>query len=186
LRSILILGGARSGKSRYALELAQEMSGKVLFVATAAAEDEEMRQRIEAHRRHRPGAWCTLEATRDIGRRIEHEAGDAGVVIIDCITLLLANIFGEQPDTGAESFDSASLEVRASAEIDEIVACMKKVDAAFILVSNEVGWGLVPPNRMGRLYRDMLGKANQTLAQSVGEVYLMVAGFPLVIKAPGP
>ena len=186
LKSILITGGARSGKSRLSLELAQKSGEPVLFVATAVAGDREMHERIEKHRRERPPAWRVLEATSDIGSRIEQTIGDARVVIVDCITMLVGNIFsrhGGQEYQEYKEMDASLLEQQVVAEITGLVECMRKSDATFIIVSNEVGLGLVPANEMGRLYRDSLGRANQMLAGYVDEVYLLVAGIPVNVKS---
>jgi len=174
----LIIGGARSGKSRFAQELAINSGKSVLFVATATAGDEEMRQRIEEHRRKRPATWSTLETTTHIGNQIQHNIGNTQVVIVDCITLLVNNIFSQF----AEPIDASLVEKEVNSEISELVECMSHVDASFIVVTNEVGTGLVPANEMGRFYRDLLGKANQLLAQQSDEVYLMVAGLSVKIK----
>ena len=180
LINILIIGGARSGKSRFALELALKLGEPVLFVATAEAGDEEMRQRIEEHQRARPSAWSTLEVTTHVGSQISQKIGDAQVVIVDCVTLLVNNILSQySPQTGVSVID---IEQKVTSEINELVECINHTDASFIIVTNEVGTGLVPANRVGRLYRDLLGKANQLLAQQVDEVYLMVAGLPVQIK----
>ncbi len=181
-KSILIIGGARSGKSYFAQELALKSSQPVLFVATAEAGDEEMRQRIEEHRKARPGEWITLEAPAHVGRRILEKAGMAKTVVLDCITLLVNNIFLEFSERAGGEIDAASIEKEVMAEIDELVRCIEQVEAGFIIVTNEVGLGLVPANKMGRLYRDVLGRANQMLASHADEVYLMVAGMPLLIK----
>jgi len=178
LVKVLITGGARSGKSRFAVELALKLGGRVLFVATAVAGDEEMRQRIEEHQRARPSAWRTLEVTTHVGSQISQQIGGARVVIVDCITLLVNNILNQySPRTVA-----SVIEQGVTSEINELVECINHTDASFIIVTNEVGTGLVPANRIGRLYRDLLGKANQLLAQQVDEVYLMVAGLPVQIK----
>ncbi len=173
-KTILIIGGARSGKSRFAQELGRKLGGQVLFVATAEAGDEEMSQRIEEHRKKRPANWRTLEAGSHLGRQIKQEIGDAQLVIVDCIALLVSNIFSQH--------NEQTLEKQVMAEIKELVECTRKTDASFIIVSNEVGLGLVPTSRVGRLYRDLLGKANQMLASHADEVYLMVAGLPMKIK----
>jgi len=178
LKSTLIIGGARSGKSQLAQELALKSGGGVLFVATAEAGDEEMKKRIEAHRKARPSTWKTLEVTTHIGHQISQNIGKTQTVIIDCITLLINNIF-QQHD---EEIDATIIEKEVMAEIGELVNCIDHVDARFIIVTNEVGLGLVPANKAGRLYRDLLGKANQMLAQHADEVYLMVAGIPVTIK----
>ena len=182
MKNILILGGARSGKSHFAQELALKLGKPVLFVATALAGDEEMRQRIEKHKRTRPAAWSTLEVTTRVGNQIEHNIGEAQVVIIDCITLLVNNIFNQYNDRTSEQIDASLIEKKVISEISELVDCINHIDVNFIMVTNEVGAGLVPANKMGRLYRDLLGKANQLLAQGVDEVYLMVAGLPVRIK----
>jgi adenosylcobinamide kinase/adenosylcobinamide-phosphate guanylyltransferase len=178
LKSTLIIGGARSGKSYFAQELALKSGGDVLFVATAEAGDEEMKQRIEAHRKARPPTWKTLEATTNVGSQITRNIGKAQTVIIDCITLLVNNIF-QQHD---QKLDAASLEKAVMAEIEELVNCIDHVDASFIIITNEVGLGLVPADKTSRLYRDLLGKANQALAKHADEVYLMLAGIPVTIK----
>ena len=182
LRSILITGGARSGKSRFAQELALSSDKSVVFVATAEAGDEEMRQRIEEHRRTRPAAWSTLEVTTHVGNEILQKIGEAQVVIVDCITLLVSNIFSRYADQAGEHIDASLVEKEVISEISKLVECINCLDASFIIVTNEVGTGLVPANKMGRLYRDLLGKANQLLAERADEVYLMVAGLAVPIK----
>ena len=172
---IFILGGARSGKSHYAQELGNQAGNKVLFVATGEPLDDEMRARIEAHRKNRPRSWRTLEAPGNIGQRLEAEIGDAGTVIIDCLTLLVSNVIGQETD-------SLKAVKRVTAEIDSLIEAMDKLDTGFIIVSNEVGLGLVPENRLGRIYRDILGRANQLVARHADVVYFMTAGLPLKIK----
>jgi adenosylcobinamide kinase/adenosylcobinamide-phosphate guanylyltransferase len=178
LKSILLTGGARSGKSQMAQELATKAGGQVLFVATAEAGDEEMRQRIEMHRKSRPKDWKTLETVIHIGSEITKNISGVKTVIIDCITLLISNIL-QQYD---ENTDAAVLEKAVIAEIDELLNCISRSRADFIIVTNEVGMGIVPGDKVSRLYRDLLGKANQMLAQSVDEVYLMVAGIAMPVK----
>jgi len=172
---ILLLGGARSGKSRYAQQLAGELSDKVLFIATGEALDEEMQARIAEHRKNRPKSWRTLEIPTNIGKAIEKGIGDAEVVIIDCLTLLVSNLLRGEPDY-------PEAEKRMLSEINQLIAAMNKLNASFIIVSNEVGMGLVPETKLGRIYRDLLGKANQLLASHATEVYLMVACLPVKVK----
>lgn len=174
-KCILILGGARSGKSRFAQNLARRLSKKVLFVATGGAGDEEMRSRIEEHEKSRPRTWYTLETPVKLGERIPEQIGNADVVIIDCITMLISNLLvGEEDDRYKEE--------QVTTEIDQLIKCMDKLEVTFILVSNEVGLGLVPESRLGRFYRDLLGRANQLLAQHADEVYIMMAGIPVEVK----
>jgi len=172
---ILLLGGARSGKSHYAQQLAGELGGKVLFVATGEALDEEMQARIAEHKKARPRSWRTLEIPAGIGKGIEKGIGDAEVVVIDCLTLLVSNLLHGEPDY-------PEAEKKVTSEINELIAAMDKLDASFIIVSNEVGMGLVPETKLGRIYRDLLGKANQLLASRATEVYLMVACLPVRVK----
>ena len=177
----LLLGGARSGKSFYAQEEAKKVK-KVLFVATAEAGDADMRRRIRKHKEERPANRHTLEATTHIGHQIEDTIDDEELVIIDCITLLVTNILCQIDEKDFDTFDESLLEKRVYVEINELRDCLQKVDADFIIVSNEVGLGIVPDNRISRIYRDLLGRANQMLAASSDEVYLMVAGIPLRVK----
>lgn len=178
MKSILITGGARSGKSRRAQELASKAGGQVLFVATAEAGDDEMKRRIKAHRKARPKDWITIEVTTDIGREITKSIGQAKTVVIDCITLLINNIMLKYD----EKADAAIVEKAVTAEIKELLDCIKHTQAGFIIVTNEVGLGIIPGDRVSRLYRDLLGKANHMLAEKVDEVYLMVAGLPVTVK----
>ncbi|MFC1969230.1 bifunctional adenosylcobinamide kinase/adenosylcobinamide-phosphate guanylyltransferase [Chloroflexota bacterium] len=179
--SVLIIGGARSGKSGFAQELALKLGEPVLFVATATAGDEEMAERIAQHRKARPATWSTLEATTGIGDKICGHLGQAKVVIVDCITLLVNNIFSRYDQQG-EQINASQVEEEIAAEIEGLIKSIKRIDARFIIVTNELGTGLVPPSKVARLYRDLLGKANQKLAEVSEEVYLLVAGIPVRIK----
>ena len=182
-KCILIIGGARSGKSRFAQELAPKSGEPVLFVATAEAGDEEMKLRIEKHKRERSATWSTLEATTHLGSHIEQKIGGNRVVVVDCITLLISNIFNQYSQQTDEQIDASLIEKEVTSEINELVECISRVDASFIIVTNEIGLGLVPADKLSRLYRDLLGRANQMLAEHADEVYLMVAGLPVPIKS---
>lgn len=174
---ILLTGGARSGKSRFALTMAEKMGGRVLFAATAEAGDEEMASRIENHKRERPPHWETLEAPTDIGQEISRRADEVGVVIVDCITLLVNNVFSRYA-----SADDATMEEAVIKEVEGLTECIRQHPARFIVVTNELGLGLVPTNSTSRLYRDVLGRANQRLAEAADEVYMLISGVPLRIK----
>jgi len=180
---ILILGGLRSGKSRFAVDLATRSGRPVLFVATATAGDEEMSKRIEAHRSARPSGWRTLEAPREVGRSVLAGLGDAGVVLVDCITLLVSNVM--HPGGRASRAGQETLEGAVRDEIEALLKCMEEAPADFIVVSNEVGSGIVPANRLARVYSELLGHANQMVAAKADEVYLMVAGIPVRVKPQG-
>jgi adenosylcobinamide kinase/adenosylcobinamide-phosphate guanylyltransferase len=176
-----VLGGARSGKSTYAQNFAQEHGGKVLYVATATAGDDEMKVRIENHRAERPAEWRTLEAPLHVGEAIERELAEhpADVILLDCMTLLATNVILQLPESASEKEASEAL----GKEVDLLLACMEKSIAQWIIVSNEVGLGLVPPYPLGRIYRDALGRANQQLAKNSDHVILMVAGIPAIIAS---
>lgn len=179
-RLLLVLGGARSGKSAYAQQLAQALGGsRVLFVATAQAWDEEMAQRIAQHQQERPTAWRTLETSHHVGQAIARELDDATVVLVDCLTLLVSNTMLRL----SESPDPAAAAAAVQTEITDLLQTCQENGATYIVVSNEVGLGLVPDNPLGRLYRDLLGRANQTLAAQADAVYFMVAGLPVEVKA---
>jgi adenosylcobinamide kinase/adenosylcobinamide-phosphate guanylyltransferase len=176
---ILLLGGARSGKSTTALRMAAERGGdSVLFVATATASDDEMAARIAQHRAERPAAWQTLEAPRRVGEAIAQIVPLPDVIVVDCITLLAANALLALP----ESCTPAQANAAILAEIDSLLAAQRASAAAWIVVSNEVGMGIVPPYRLGRLYRDALGSANQRLAAAADEVHLLIAGLTWRLK----
>ena len=180
MKSILITGGARSGKSTLAQELGKKVAGQVLFVATAEAGDPEMTRRISAHKKSRPSGWKTLEVQTHIGNRIIKGLGGAQTVIIDDITLLVMNVF----TACGEASDAEVLEKAVTSEIEELIACLDKCHVDFVIVTNEVGLGIIPANIVSRQYRDLLGKANRMLAARVDEVYFMVAGIPMVVKKP--
>ena len=179
-RSTFILGGARSGKSSYAQRLAHEHGGRVLYVATATAGDEEMKVRIENHKAERPARWRTLEAPLNVGKSIERELAEhpAEIILLDCLTLLATNVILQLPEDAGEKEASAALD----REVEALLACIQNSGAQWIIVSNEVGLGLVPPYPLGRIYRDALGRANQRLAASADKAILMVAGRPVAIK----
>lgn len=172
---ILITGGARSGKSAYAQQLASATGKHILFLATAEALDEEMRHRIEAHRKSRPASWDTLEASNNVASALQDLDARYDTVLIDCITLLVTNCMGEAADT-------LQAEEQVFKEIEPLITWMQKKDSTYILVTNEVGCGIVPENRLARIFGDVLGKVNQQLAKSADEVVLMAAGLPLKIK----
>jgi len=174
-RIILILGGARSGKSSHAQQVAADRGGRVLFCATAQPLDEEMQERIRAHRQSRPPGWDTLEVKDGLAAALEGKAETYDTVIVDCITLLTANCMGE-------AIDYRAAEKAVEAEVDGLIELMRRSGCSFILVSNEAGSGIVPDNRLARVYRDALGKANQRLSRAADEVILMTAGLPLKLK----
>lgn len=177
-RLTFILGGARSGKSGYAQHLAAERTQQVLYVATAQAGDEEMQTRIINHRAERPAHWATLEAPIHVGQAISHWAGAPQVILIDCLTLLASNVIVPLPEPVTEQVATGAL----LAEVDQLLHAYAQSSAEWIIISNEVGLGLVPPYPLGRVYRDALGRANQHLAAAADIVLFMVAGLPMKVK----
>ena len=184
VRRILVLGGARSGKSGFAERLAAECGADVLYVATATADDAEMADRIARHRAHRPPAWQTVEVRIGVAaalRDLLPRGSDPPVVLVEDLTLLLANLMAttdanDPSAAGAAGVDEA--EASAVHEVDALVS----LPAHTILVSNEVGMGIVPPYPLGRAFRDALGRVNQHAAAVCAEAYLVVAGVPLRLK----
>lgn len=173
-----ILGGARSGKSSFAEARARESGQAVIFLATAQAGDEEMAARIAAHRAGRPRAWMTLEAPLHAGQALLVSSLSAGFVLLDCLTLLTSNILLSLP----EPLTQAAADTAVDHEIDDLLAAYTARQESWLVISNEVGLGLVPPYPLGRTYRDALGRANQRLAAAADEVVFMAAGLPLWLK----
>jgi adenosylcobinamide kinase / adenosylcobinamide-phosphate guanylyltransferase len=169
----LILGGARSGKSTHALTLAGD-AARVLFVATAEPHDDEMATRIAAHRAERAAHWDTLEEPRALAPALLRAVAAYDVLILDCLTLWVSNLLLTSPPTDPAPAVPALLDV------------YERHDADWIIVSNEVGLGLVPDNPLGRAYRDALGAVNREVAKAADVVLFMVAGLPLQVKPPPP
>jgi adenosylcobinamide kinase/adenosylcobinamide-phosphate guanylyltransferase len=177
-RSALVLGGARSGKSRFAERLAEEWGGPVLYVATATASDDEMADRIRRHQADRPASWRTLEVPVGVAAALRTGLGDARTVLLEDLTLQLSNLLvGPKHDVQLPaSIDDA--ERSMCAEVDALL----RLPAQLVLVSNEVGMGLVPDYPIGRHFRDALGRLNQHAAAGVDEVYFLVAGLPIRLR----
>jgi adenosylcobinamide kinase/adenosylcobinamide-phosphate guanylyltransferase len=166
-----VLGGARSGKSRWAQDRAAEFV-RVTYLATAQARDAEMRQKIARHRRERPSTWRTVEVPVDLPEKIRSESGRADVLLIDCFTLYVANVMR----IGRKARAQNDIRIR------ELLDAIRSSVTSIIAVSNEVGSGVVPAFRSGRVYRDMLGHLNQEVAAIADNVVLMVAGLPVAVK----
>ena len=178
----LILGGARSGKSRYAHELAaQEAQGRpVVYVATAQAGDDEMRDRIARHQQDRPAEWRTVEEPLDVADVLKRET-EAGVILLDCLTFFVVNHMLRTGDAATCESDVWDAE-GAEAAVRELMRVAQEVSPTVIIVSNEVGMGLVPETPLGRVFRDVAGRANQETAAAANRVRLLVAGIPMVVK----
>lgn len=167
---ILVTGGARSGKSRHALGLAHGYERKA-YVATGVATDEEMEERIARHRRERGPDWQTFEEPRALVGLLEREADNFDLILIDCLSFWVSNLLWNQQDEGA-----------AEIKISELLVCFKRRTCTLIVVSNEVGMGIVPDNSVSRMFRDLVGHANQQIARLADQAVFMVAGLPLELK----
>lgn len=163
----LVLGGARSGKSRFAEEAIEQLGRPALYLATAEARDEEMKARIAAHRARRGGHWTTIEEPLELANILLNETERP--VLIDCLTLWVSNLMGAKRDVGFETERLASAAAQCAVPL--------------VMVSNEVGLGIVPDNELAREFRDHAGRLNQRIAQAAQRVVFMAAGLPLTLKA---
>jgi adenosyl cobinamide kinase/adenosyl cobinamide phosphate guanylyltransferase len=171
---ILVTGGARSGKSQYAEQRARELGGRRVYIATAEARDDEMRERIAAHQKRRGSEWITVEQPVELTATLLAQRGRTDCALVDCLTLWLSNLLLRRDKESAEE------------KVAELVQTLPRLDFHTVLVTNEVGWGIVPDNRLGRQFRDLAGWANQRFAEAANEVILTVAGMPMTIKKVAP
>lgn len=186
-RIVMITGGARSGKSDFALSLAGKAGENVLFVATAHISDEEMRRRVEKHRGKRPRSWTTEESTRNVGELLASKGGEYDAIIIDCLSNLVSNIVLAKIDVSgseiASEEEERAVEDGVKEEVEMLIRGARKVKGLVVVVTNEVGMGVVPMTKAGRIFRDALGMANKILASHADDIYLMVSGIPIPIKS---
>jgi adenosylcobinamide kinase/adenosylcobinamide-phosphate guanylyltransferase len=168
---IFITGGCRSGKSRYALDYANRHFSKKLYLATCEVLDQEMAQRVENHKKMRGPEWQTVEEPLEVVEKVRRYGDEAEVVLLDCITLWLSNLLLKWDD------DS-----KVTGEVDRLIETLKKSQASFLIVSNEVGMGIVPADPLSRRFRDLSGTVNQRIAEVADTVILMVSGLPIFLK----
>jgi len=167
-----VIGGCRSGKSRHALQLAEQMPGdRKVYVATCVPRDDEMARRVARHQKERSQNWVTIEEPLALPEIILENSPGADVMLVDCLTLWVSNLLMETDD-----------EKQIEAIISRLIDALKKVKRPLILVSNEVGAGIVPENKLARQYRDIMGLVNQAAARAAGKVIWMVAGIPVTVK----
>ena len=177
---VFITGGIRSGKSVFAENMVSTMGEKVTYVATARVSDDEMKHRISLHRERRPNFWGTVEEPLKAADAILAHGHDSDVIMIDCLTILISNLMFEHEDEQAGDFHK--LQVKVLKEINRLIEAITEVKAHVVTVSNEVGLTLVSDNTLGRRFQELVGLANQMMAEAADEVYLVVAGYPIVIK----
>ncbi len=182
---IVVTGGARSGKSSLAEIKAKELGNKVVYIATAIAFDEGMKDRISKHKASRPSTWATIERYKEFCElKKSQDFIEADLVLLDCMTLMVSNILLESD----VDFDNCSMEEiehiekNISNEVTELLKIVNRYEKKLIIVTNEVGMGLVPSYRLGNIFRDIAGRVNQYLAKQANEVYLTVSGIPVRIK----
>ncbi|HNX68952.1 MAG TPA: bifunctional adenosylcobinamide kinase/adenosylcobinamide-phosphate guanylyltransferase [Candidatus Omnitrophota bacterium] len=169
---ILITGGVRSGKSRYALQLASGQTGRRTFIATAEALDDEMRERIRRHREERDGSFRTIEELFDLAGAVGRAGTDSEVIVIDCLTLWVSNLISHRRSSPEEIENSFAA----------LLGVLKRTGKNVIAVTNEVGMGIIPVNPLAREYGDLLGGLNRRVAEIADQVILMVCGLPQQIK----
>ncbi len=169
---LLVLGGARSGKSSFALDLCNSMEGNHFFIATAQAFDDEMEDRIKHHREDRGNEWQTIEEHLEISKRIsENDNGDT-IILVDCLTLWLSNLYMKYESDNDMVYR----------KIDELAAGLSDIKGRVVLVSNEVSMGIVPENKLARLFRDAAGTMNRKIAEKAEKVVITFSGLPMVLK----
>ncbi|MRR54315.1 MAG: bifunctional adenosylcobinamide kinase/adenosylcobinamide-phosphate guanylyltransferase [Deltaproteobacteria bacterium] len=169
--TIFITGGARSGKSRLAERLAEGFGAPLCYIATGEARDGEMAERIDRHRQRRGSAWQTVEEPLQLGEAIRERDGRCRAILVDCITLWITNLLFHH-----DAVEPVLVEVRTLAEL------LPTLQTPLILVSNEVGMGIVPENALARSFRDLAGHTNQILAEASDEVYVTISGIPVKLK----
>jgi len=170
--TIFVIGGCRSGKSRYSIDLAQQVQGgRKTFIATCVPLDDEMKQRVQRHREERDESWNTIETSIELSEAIIENSSKTDVILIDCLTLWVSNLLMETED-----------QYKIFKEVKKLTSALEVAKCQVILVSNEVGTGIVPENRLARLYRDIAGHVNQKIAACSDRVILMAAGIPVQIK----
>ena len=169
---VLVIGGAKSGKSRISLDICNKQAGNKIFIATAQALDTEMKERIQRHREERGGDWVTIEEPIAIVDKIREYDSKGTIILLDCLTLWISNLFMEY----GESYEPVYELVNVLNEQ------LKKLKGVTVIVSNEVGMGIVPENDLARRYRDIAGSLNQRIADTARKVLTVMVGIPLVLK----
>ena len=175
-RTIFVTGGARSGKSRLAEQLAFNFGEQLCYLATAQSLDDEMGQRIRTHQQRRGDHWHTIEEPLHLSQALAANDGDFNVILVDCLTLWLSNLLLLYENLGEET------EIRILDDVQRLATTLRGMTTPVIIVSNEVGMGIVPENKLARMFRDIAGQANQIIAAAADEAWLVASGIPLKLK----
>jgi adenosylcobinamide kinase/adenosylcobinamide-phosphate guanylyltransferase len=178
---ILVTGGVRSGKSLFAELLAEKSGKEVIYLATAQCKDEEMEKRIKQHQLRRPEHWITVEEPYHVSSKLAQVTVEQ-IVLLDCLTVYLTNHLLKLAPDPEQIKNWGEIEAELLATIDDLIEAANKCKGDVVIVSNEVGFGLVPPYILGRVFRDLAGLANQKLSSKATKVFLVVAGIPLELK----
>jgi adenosylcobinamide kinase/adenosylcobinamide-phosphate guanylyltransferase len=178
---VMVTGGARSGKSSFAQSLLKDRED-VLYIATSIPFDDEMKDRIRKHRSDRPGSWRTLECYVDIDAYLR--VSPEKYMILDCLTIMVTNLmFQYEKDWDSIAIDRINeIESLIVLQVKELVKCIRDLDANLVIVTNELGMGIVPSNKLSRVFRDIAGRINQLVAKNSDDVYMVVSGIPMKIK----
>lgn len=180
---IVVTGGAKSGKSSFAEQKAKSIGNKVLYIATAIPFDDEMKVRIKRHREVRPITWETYEGFLNLPKIIVDKSNDFDCILLDCVTILITNlIFHYNKSNNIEEAEFNVIEKLVLEEMKNIVNACKTIKSEIIFVTNELGCGIVPENKLSRHFRDIAGNVNQFIAKNANEVYISVSGIPVKIK----
>lgn len=183
---ILVTGGVRSGKSRYAQELVSKYNKQVRYIATAEAKDEEMENRVQLHRENRSDSWLVVEEPIHIEKlfNMNEDTFDSEeyVTLVDCITLWTSNLLLQKDEEGKELWEIENGIKVFEEKVDSFISALKLYNKLVVIVTNEVGWGGIQMSSLGRLYQDLLGWTNQKIAAVADDVYMVVSGIPLKVK----
>lgn len=183
---VLVTGGARSGKSRYAESILRELEGDKLYIATAIPFDDEMKERIKKHQSVRPDDWTTYEGYTNLDQVIQEKGANSSAILLDCVTLwitnLLFDLLGDQEMDSFSQGEIDEIERHIQEVFERFVEEAHKIQGTVVLVTNEIGLGIVPESKLSRVFRDLQGRMNQLLGKAADRVILVICGCPLQIK----
>jgi adenosylcobinamide kinase/adenosylcobinamide-phosphate guanylyltransferase len=182
---VLITGGARSGKSTYAEEVAKKANSGVLYIATSIPFDDEMKDRVKKHKERRPDTWHTFEGYKNLKQVFYNNEMEFDTILLDCVTIMVTNLMFDRAGDNFDELDNEdidSMENEILYEVSDFLKEVEKNSKTVILVTNEIGCGIVPEYKMSRVFRDIAGRVNQYIATRADEVHMVVCGIPIKIK----